>query len=71
MLLGRGRPSSSLEFKVHRQAQALHDEHGRNAIYIALNQLNQSIDGDDRIARDYWALIVRVLHEYQRSSGPC
>ena len=40
------------EAQVGREARALVEQHGSNAVYIALDRLNTSIDRGDRRARD-------------------
>jgi hypothetical protein len=58
------------EAEVTREARTLIDQHDRNAVYVALDQLNASIDRDDRRGRDFWVQVVRVIHEYHRPIRP-
>ena len=52
---------------VDNSARELIEQHGTGAVYAAVERLNQSIDEDDRIGRDFWAQVVHAIHEYQRS----
>jgi hypothetical protein len=63
-------PEMSLdrEAEVDRKANALLDQHGSGAVYIALDRLNESIDDCDRRARDFWAQVVGAIHAHQRSA---
>ena len=47
-------------------ARALIVQRGSTAAYAALERLNQSIDQGDSFARDFWAQVVRAIHEYQQ-----
>ena len=58
-------PCWSPEAEVARLARALLEQHGSGAVYIALDRLNDSIDREDRGARDFWAQVVRAIHEDQ------
>jgi hypothetical protein len=57
------------EAEVDRESGVLFDQHGSTAVYIALDRLNESIDRGDRAARDFWVLVVRAIHERQRSAS--
>jgi hypothetical protein len=65
------RPCWSPEAEVDRQARTLLAQHGSGAVYIALDRLNESIDRCDRGGRDFWAQVIRAIHEHQRSARPC
>jgi hypothetical protein len=54
-------PATVVE-SVHR----LIEQHGKGAVYAAVERLNQSIDEHDRPARDFWAQVVHAIHEFQR-----
>jgi hypothetical protein len=57
--------------RVDELARKLIEEHSTRAAHIAVERLNQSIDQHDYPARDFWAQVVRAIHEYQRSvNGP-
>ena len=51
-------------------ARALIEERGSGAAYAALERLNQSIDQRDWFGRDFWAQVVRAIHEYQQIVPP-
>jgi hypothetical protein len=59
----------SREADIDREVRALLQRHGSNAVYVALNQLNESIDRRDRSGRDFWAQVVHLIHAHQRSVG--
>ena len=52
-------PATVVE-SVHR----LIEQHGKGAVYAAVERLNQSIDEHDRPARDFWAQVVHAIHEF-------
>jgi hypothetical protein len=52
--------------RVEELASTLIEHHGKRAVYIAVERLNQSIDERDHPARDLWAQVVHAIHEYQR-----
>ena len=52
--------------QVEQTARELIEQHGAKAVYIAVEALNQCIDHDDRLGRDFWAQVVQAIHEYQR-----
>jgi hypothetical protein len=54
-------PATVVE-SVHR----LIEQHGKGAVYAAVERLNQSIDERDHPARDFWAQVVHAIHQYQR-----
>ena len=54
-------PATVVE-SVHR----LIEQHGKGAVYAAVERLNQSIDERDHPARDFWAQVVHAIHRYQR-----
>jgi hypothetical protein len=54
---------------VDNSARELIEQHGTGAVYAAVERLNQSIDTGDRNGRDFWAQVVRAIHEYQRSAS--
>ena len=53
--------------RVEQLARSLIEDHGIRAVYIAVERLNQSIDERDLLGRDFWAQVVHVVHEHQRS----
>jgi hypothetical protein len=58
-------PSWGLEPEIDRQASAFLREHGSDAVHVALEKLNESIDRHDWNGRDFWVQVVRAIHEYR------
>jgi hypothetical protein len=56
------------ESEVDREARTLIEQHGANAVHLALERLNESIERGDRASRDFWAQVVHAIHEQQRLS---
>jgi hypothetical protein len=54
--------------KVEQQARALIGGHGDEAVSIAIEHLNESIDREDRRDRDFWAQVVHAIHQQQSIS---
>ena len=52
--------------EISKEARVLIEQNGKNAVYIALDQLNVSIDHGNICARDFWIQVVRSIHEHQR-----
>ena len=44
-------------------------EHGPNAVYAAIERLNDAIDRGDRISRDFYAEIVCAIIEQGRGAS--
>ena len=53
--------------KVEEVARALVANHGQEAVSIAIEHLNESIDRGDQRDRDFWAQVVHAIH---RGSSP-
>ena len=41
------------------------DRHQQNAIFVAIDSLNKSIDRGDQLAREFWAEVIHLIHDYQ------
>jgi hypothetical protein len=54
---------------VEESARRLIAEYEVRAVFVAIDRLNQSIDRRNWHARDFWAQVVHVLHDYQRSGA--
>jgi hypothetical protein len=63
MLLIKTRPCWSLETEVDWRACALLQQHGSDAVYIALDRLNESIDPGTVALGIFWAEVVGVIHK--------
>jgi hypothetical protein len=61
------RPSH--EARVAQIAGELIAEHGSNAVYAAIARLNDAIDRNDRISRDFYAEIVCAIIEQDRGTS--
>ena len=59
----------NLDAEISKEARVLIKQHGKNAVYVALDQLNVSIDHGDICARDFWVQVVRSIHECQRPTS--
>jgi hypothetical protein len=57
------------EARVAQIAGELIAEHGSNAVYAAIARLNDAIDRNDRISRDFYAQIVRAIIEQDRGTS--
>ena len=56
------------EARVAQIAGELLAEHGPNAVYAAIERLNDAIDRGDRISRDFYAEIVCAVIEQGRGA---
>jgi hypothetical protein len=52
---------------VEDSARRLITKYRLRAVFVAMDRLNKSIDRRDLRARDFWAQVVGVIHDYQRS----
>lgn len=52
---------------VEDSVRRLITRHRLRAVFVAMERLNKSIDKGDLRARDFWAQVVRAIHEYERS----
>jgi len=60
---------STHEARVAQIAGELIAEHGPNAVYAAIERLNDAIDRGDRISRDFYAEIVCAIIEQGRGAS--
>ena len=56
------------EARVAQIAGELIAEHGPNAVYAAIERINDAIDRGDRISRDFYAEIVCAIIEQGRGA---
>ena len=52
-----------------RIAREMIVRHGDNAVFVAVERLNNMIDGDDWRGRDLWARVVHAIHELRRDAA--
>ena len=52
---------------VENSARKLIEQYRLRAVFVAMDRLNQSIDKRDFHARDFWAQVVHVIHEFHRT----
>lgn len=50
---------------VERIAGEMIATHGARAARMAVERLNETIDRNDASGRDFWACVVRVIHQRQ------
>ena len=50
---------------IETSARELIERHHSGAIVIALSKLNRSIDQGDKLAREFWAMIVHLIHDQE------
>ena len=48
-------------------ARELIESHRDQAVLVAIDRLNDSIDQGDRRSRDFWAQVVHLIHDHQRA----
>jgi hypothetical protein len=52
---------------VENSARKLIEQYAEDAVFLAMDRLNKSIDERDFDARDFWAQVVHAIHEFQRT----
>jgi hypothetical protein len=52
---------------VENSARKLIEQYAADAVFVAMDRLNRSIDQQDFHARDFWAQVVHAIHEFQRT----
>lgn len=56
--------------EVEASVRTLIDSHRGQAVLVAIERLNRSLDVRDQAAWEFWAEVVHVIHTHQGLSSP-